>query len=109
MMGFPEEVDARQTVVRYISKSVCQGKFPDDEMFQPYFFSIEDMDTKFKFEKYSPGFLKTPASMKVKFENGLPLLFCFNMMIINCDKAASCQCPYDFNRKPTIKNVNPQK
>ncbi len=103
VVGFPDRHEAEAVAANYIKNVVCSGKFPERPRFQVYFFNASDLDSKFQFINYNQGFFKQPASLLVKFRNGLMLLFCFNRMVINCNQVQKCECPYDFNWDPKVK------
>lgn len=100
VIGFPSKTEAQALVENYLFKAVCSGQLPENSRFTPYFFEISDLSLKYEIVEYIKGFAKKPASLQIKLENGLPLLFCFNRLVINCAQAKRCECPYDFNWPP---------
>jgi hypothetical protein len=50
--------------------------------------------------RHTSGFGKACDSLTVRFRDGPDVLFCFNRMVINCERADACACPYDFNWEP---------
>ncbi|MBL1203180.1 MAG: hypothetical protein FWK04_29935 [Nostoc sp. GBBB01] len=100
----PSRQTAEIIANRYITEAVCFNKLKSDSSsLRPYFFSASDLSKKYQTIGYtSPGF-RSPESLKVKFDNGTLLNFCFSLMVINCDRALECSCPYDFNWEPKPK------
>ena len=102
VVGSADEETARTLVKNYIDYAVCLGSLPEASRFTPYFFEASDLSLQYEIIDYHEGFAKKPASMQVKLNNGLQLLFCFNRMVINCNRVKNCECPYDFNWIPQL-------
>lgn len=102
VVGSPGEETARTLVKNYLDYAICFEMLPEASRFQPYFFETSDLSSKYEIVDYHEGFAKKPASMHVRLDNGLQLLFCFNRMVINCNQVKACECPYDFNWTPQL-------
>lgn len=102
-IGFPSELEARTLVESYMTAAVCLKTLPKESRFKPYFFEASDLGKQYKVLEFHEGFGKQPAGILIKMENDLLLLFCFNKMLINCNRVRECQCPYDFNREPQLR------
>jgi hypothetical protein len=102
-IGFPSELEARMLVENYLTTAVCSNTLPKESRFKPYFFEVSDLSKQYEVLQFYEGFGKQPAGILIKMENDLLLLFCFNKMVVNCNKAKECKCPYDFNREPQLR------
>jgi hypothetical protein len=103
------ERDERDRVRAYIEAVRASGRVPPPSSaaspaaypdFLPYFLTPADFAHPYTFGRYSKGFGKACDSLTVQLSDGPTVLFCFNRMVINCDRADACGCPYDFNWEP---------
>jgi hypothetical protein len=104
-IGDPSWHEAEIIANRYITKAVCLQDLKGDLSFnpQPYFLKVSDMSTKYQIVGYAGAGFRSPGSLQVKFDNGTLLNFCFSKMVINCNGAQECDCPYDFNWEPRTR------
>jgi hypothetical protein len=94
-----DEAWAQATAALYIHTAVCTGTLEQDA-FEPFFFGVDDLRGGYRFGAYDEGFFRDPSNLMVELDRGTHLLFCFNRMVINCDRARACECPHDFNWDP---------
>ncbi|MBW4507109.1 MAG: hypothetical protein KME64_11420 [Scytonematopsis contorta HA4267-MV1] len=104
-IGNSSQKDAEIIAQRYITKVVCLNDLKGDLSFnpKPYFFNRSDLSQKYQVIGHSGAGSRSPGSLRVKFNNETLLNFCFSMMVINCNRAQECDCPYDFNWEPKPK------
>lgn len=97
--------EAETIAHRYITKAICLKDLKGDVSFspQPYFFDVSHLSTKYQIVSYQSAGFRSPTSLQVKFDNGTILNFCFSLMVINCNLAQTCECPYDFNWQPQLQ------
>jgi hypothetical protein len=104
-IGDPSQEEAEIIAQRHITKAVCLNELKGDSSFnpKPYFLSASDLSSKYQVIGHTHAGLRSPGSLLVKFDNGTQLNFCFSKMLINCNRAKKCDCPYDFNWEPRPK------
>lgn len=104
-IGDPSWQEAEIIANRYITKAVCLKDLKGDLSFSPqtYFFNASDLSLKYQIVSYEGAGFRSPGSLRVKFDNGTLLNFCFSRMVINCDRTSECDCPHDFNWEPKLK------
>ncbi|MBD2255070.1 hypothetical protein [Nostoc parmelioides] len=104
-IGDPSPNEAEIIAQRYITKAFCLNDLKGDNSFspKPYFFNVSNLSSKYQIIGYHGAGLRSPGSLRVKFDNGTLLNFCFSRMVINCNQAQECDCPYDFNWEPKPK------
>jgi hypothetical protein len=105
----PGEPEERERVRAYIEAVRASGRVPPPPSassppayadFIPYFLSPADFAQPYAFGHHTSGFGKSCDALTVEFRGGPRVIFCFNRMVINCDRADGCGCPYDFNWEP---------
>lgn len=105
----PFEQRERETVRAYIEAVRAAGRVPPPSStaspaaypdFEPFFLSAADFRNEYVIGEHTSGFGKSCDAFAVHFRDGPKVRFCFNRMVINCDRADACGCPYDFNWKP---------
>lgn len=95
VVGQPGRRQAEAIVSASLAQAVCNGAWPSGSRFRPLGFSVADLSSRYWIGGYDEGFGKQPAGLRVRFDNGLRLLFCFNRLVLACRAGEPCTCPYD--------------
>lgn len=105
MIGDPSQAEAELIARRYLDRALCFNNLKGDLSFapKPYFFNVSDLSRQYQVVSYHGAGFRSPGSLQIKFSNDTYLNFCFSQMVINCNRALSCDCPHDFNWEPKPK------
>jgi hypothetical protein len=101
----PSQAEAEFIVRRYLEQALCFNNLKGDLSFapKPYFFNLSDLSQQYQVVSYHSAGFRSPGNLQIKFSNNTYLNFCFSRMVINCNRATDCDCPYDFNWEPKPK------